>query len=116
MRKQGKLNRRQFFQGTGALIVGFSATGMSAVETFAGEPQGKVIPDYPAYDLTAVDSFIEVHSDGKVLVNVGKINNGQGTPTSWAMMAAEELDIPVESIELKFGDTAATPDQGGSGN
>jgi CO/xanthine dehydrogenase Mo-binding subunit len=116
MRKQGKLNRRQFFQGTGALIVGFSATGISPVETLAGEPQGRFIPDYPAYDLTAVDSFIEVHSDGKVLVNIGKINNGQGTPTSWAMMAAEELDVPVESIELKFGDTAATPDQGGSGN
>src|SRR6185436_15711762 len=60
-------------------------------------------------------SFIEVHSDGKVLVKVGKTNNGQGTPTSWAMMVAEELDVPLERIELLFGDTARTPDQGGTG-
>src|SRR5438128_3961902 len=116
MMSEGKLPRRQFFQGTGALIVGFSATGMGAVEAFSGAAQGTVVPDYPTIDLTAVDSFIEVHSDGKVLVNIGKTNNGQGTPTSWAMMVAEELDVPVESIELKYGDTAKTPDQGGSGN
>jgi CO/xanthine dehydrogenase Mo-binding subunit len=114
MMSAGKLTRRQFFQGTGALIVGFSATG--SVEAFSGAAQGTVIPDYPAIDLTAVDSFIEVHSDGKVLVNIGKTNNGQGTPTSWAMMVAEELDVSVGSLELKYGDTAATPDQGGSGN
>src|SRR5438105_915902 len=47
----GKLTRRQFFQGTGALIVGFSAMGMGAVEAFS-RPQGNVIPDYPILDLT----------------------------------------------------------------
>ena len=50
----------------------------------------------PTFDLKAVDSFIEIHGDGTVLVKIGKINNGQGTPTSWAMMAAEELDVPLE--------------------
>ena len=50
-----------------------------------------------------------------MLIKIGKINNGQGTPTSWAMMAAEELDVPIDSIDVRFGDTAATPDQGGTG-
>ena len=63
-----------------------------------------------------MDSFLEIHGNGTVLVKIGKINNGQGTPTSWAMMAAEELDVPFQSIDLKFGDTAETPDQGGTGN
>src|SRR5690348_16573462 len=104
MRPKQKLSRRQFVKGTGALIVGFSATGMGTVEAFSQPLQGNVVPDYPALDLTAVDSFIEVHSDGKVMTIIGKINNGQGTPTSWAMMIAEELDVPVDSIELRYGD------------
>ena len=45
-----------------------------------------------------------------------RLTTGRGTPTSWAMMAAEELDVPLKSVDLKFGDTAETPDQGGTGN
>jgi nicotinate dehydrogenase subunit B len=107
--------RREFFQNIGVLAVGFSATPNVALEAFATPAQGYVIPDYPKYDLNAVDSFIEIHGDGKILVKIGKTNNGQGTPTSWAMMVAEELDVAVERIEVLFGDTARTPDQGGTG-
>lgn len=107
--------RREFFQSVGVLVVGFSAAPVAVAEAFARPAQGNIIPDYPKYDLNAVDSFIEVHGDGKVLVKIGKTNNGQGTPTSWAMMVAEELDVPFESIDLLFGDTARTPDQGGTG-
>ena len=107
--------RREFLQNVGVLVVGFSAAPEVAAEALASAAQGYVIPDYPKYDLNAVDSFIEVHGDGKILVKIGKTNNGQGTPTSWAMMVAEELDVPMERIELLFGDTARTPDQGGTG-
>jgi nicotinate dehydrogenase subunit B len=107
--------RREFLQNVGVLVVGFSAAPAAAVEAVASAAQGYVIPDYPKYDLNAVDSFIEIHGDGKILVKIGKTNNGQGTPTSWAMMVAEELDVPLERIELLFGDTAKTPDQGGTG-
>jgi CO/xanthine dehydrogenase Mo-binding subunit len=70
---------------------------------------------YPEFDLAAVDSFLEVHADGFVLIKIGKINNGQGTPTSWVMIAADELDVPLNRVQVRFGDTAATPDQGGTG-
>jgi nicotinate dehydrogenase subunit B len=111
----GAISRRQFLKTTGVLIVGFSADHAFALQTAARAAQGSVVPDYPTYDLNAVDSFIEVHGNGAVIIKIGKINNGQGTPTSWAMMAAEELDVPLETIEVRFGDTAATPDQGGTG-
>ena len=113
--KRGTFSRRQFIQGTGVLVVGFSSACIAPWEALARAAQGVAAPDYPTYDLTAVDSFLEIHGDGTVLVKIGKINNGQGTPTSWAMMAAEELDVPFNRVDVRFGDTAATPDQGGTG-
>ena len=114
-KKRGTFSRRQFIQGTGVLVVGFSIARIAPWEAAAMAAQGVAAPDYPTYDLNAVDSFLEIHGDGEVLVKIGKINNGQGTPTSWAMLAAEELDVPLGSVEVRFGDTAATPDQGGTG-
>jgi nicotinate dehydrogenase subunit B len=114
-KNHGAFTRRQFLQGTGVLVVGFSSAGIAPWEAIARAAQGVVVPDYPKFDLNAVDSFLEIHGDGTVLVKIGKINNGQGTPTSWAMMAADELDVPLDSVQVRFGDTAATPDQGGTG-
>lgn len=108
-------SRRGFIAGTGVLVVGFATPWVTPWEALVRAAQGAAVPDYPTYDLTAVDSFIEVHGDGSVLVKIGKINNGQGTPTSWVMMAAEELDVPLDRVDVRFGDTAATPDQGGTG-
>ena len=113
--KAAMFGRRHFVQGVGVLAVGFSTRmqGLSALLRAAQEKG--LAPDYPTFDLKSVDSFVEIHGDGAVLIKIGKVNNGQGTPTSWAMMAAEELDVPFERIEVRFGDTAATPDQGGTG-
>jgi len=114
-KKQETFSRRRFVQGVGVLAVGFS-TRLPTLDALArAAAQGTTVPDYPTFDLKAVDSFVEIHGDGKVLIKIGKVNNGQGTPTAWAMMAAEELDVPIDSVEVRFGDTAATPDQGGTG-
>ena len=113
-KKGGTLSRRRFVQGVGVLVVGFS-TRLPTLDGLARAAQVGIVPDYPTFDLKAVDSFIEIHGDGNVLIKIGKINNGQGTPSAWAMMAAEELDVPLDRIEVRFGDTAATPDQGGTG-
>jgi nicotinate dehydrogenase subunit B len=116
---EAAVSRRQFLQGSGVLVVGFSIAQFFSLSEMASAraAQGRiVVPDYPTYNIAAVDSFLEIHGDGSVLVKIGKVNNGQGTPTAWAMMAAEELEVPLSSVELKFGDTAETPDQGGTGN
>jgi CO/xanthine dehydrogenase Mo-binding subunit len=113
-REKHAFSRRHFVKGVGVLVVGFS-TRMPGLNALARAAQESLAPEYPTFDLKAVDSFIEIHGDGKVLIKIGKVNNGQGTPTSWAMMAAEELDVPFDRVEVRFGDTAATPDQGGTG-
>ena len=112
--EQERFSRRRFVQGVGVLVVGFS-TRLPYLDALARAAQTGITPDYPTFDLKAVDSFIEIHGDGKVLIKIGKVNNGQGTPMAWAMMAAEELDVPLNSIDVRFGDTAGTPDQGGTG-
>ena len=90
----GAFTRRQFLKTSGVLVVGFS---IAPWEKLAAAVQGP-LPDYPEFDLAAVDSFLEVHADGSVLIKIGKINNGQGTPTSWVMIAADELDVPLNRV------------------
>src|ERR1051325_7644780 len=118
-RQPHPVSRRQFLKGSGMLVVGFSIAPTARLlsrQAYAQAAQQPIVaPDFPTFDLAAVDSFVEIHGDGKVLIKIGKINNGQGTPTSRAMMASDELDVPLSSVDVRFGDTAATPDQGGTG-
>jgi aerobic carbon-monoxide dehydrogenase large subunit len=52
---------------------------------------------------------VEVHPDGTVTVLTGTSPHGQGHATAWAMLASEHLDIPVEKITVKHGDTDLVP-------
>ena len=77
-RSGGAVSRRQFLQGTGVLVVAFSVAPMFKDLAAARAAEGRTVPDYPTYDLNAVDSFVEVHGNGTILVKIGKVNNGQG--------------------------------------
>ncbi len=46
-----------------------------------------------------------------VLVRTGKVELGQGISTAVAMIAAEELDLPVNQIRVQTGSTSQTPDE-----
>ncbi len=99
-------SRREFLLGTGALVVGF-ALGAPA-------EAGGLAPPRP---LTpgAVDGFIAIGGNGRVTLFSGKVDLGQGLPTALRQMAAEELAMPIEAIDIVTGDTALTPDQGATG-
>ena len=45
----------------------------------------------------------------------GTSPHGQGHQTVWAMLASEELGIPIEKITVKWGDTDLIPQGGGTG-
>ncbi|MFP5019547.1 xanthine dehydrogenase family protein molybdopterin-binding subunit [Pseudonocardia phyllosphaerae] len=62
----------------------------------------------------AEDATVQVHPDGAVTVLTGTSSHGQGHATAWAMLAADELGVPLESITVKHGDTALIPDGGGT--
>jgi carbon-monoxide dehydrogenase large subunit len=52
---------------------------------------------------------VKVHPAGGVSVYVGTHNHGQGNDTTHAQIAADALGIPMESIDIRHGDTNEGP-------
>ena len=61
------------------------------------------------------NATVEVHADGSATILTGTSPHGQGHSTAWAMLASEELGIPVDRITVKWGDTDLVPVGGGTG-
>ncbi len=57
---------------------------------------------------------IEVHDDGSATVYTGTSPHGQGHETAWAMLAHDETGIPMDKIDLVWGDTDLVPTGGGT--
>jgi nicotinate dehydrogenase subunit B len=107
-------SRREFLQGTGALVVGFAfGTAPSAGVAAPADGMG-LAPPRPLIP-GAVDGFIEIGGNGRVTLFSGKVDLGQGLPTALRQMAAEELGVPFDRVDIVTGDTALTPDQGSTG-
>jgi carbon-monoxide dehydrogenase large subunit len=61
------------------------------------------------------NATVEVHPDGTATILTGTSPHGQGHATAWAMLASDELGIPVDKITVKWGDTDLVPKGGGTG-
>jgi carbon-monoxide dehydrogenase large subunit len=61
------------------------------------------------------NATVEVHPDGSATILTGTSPHGQGHETVWAMLASEELGIPIDKITVKWGDTDLIPEGGGTG-
>jgi aerobic carbon-monoxide dehydrogenase large subunit len=61
------------------------------------------------------NATVEVHPDGSATILTGTSPHGQGHETAWAMLASDELGIPIDKITLKWGDTDLIPQGGGTG-
>ena len=57
---------------------------------------------------------IEIQDDGRAVVYTGTSPHGQGHDTSWSMIASEQTGIPIDRIELVWGDTDLVPAGGGT--
>ncbi len=55
---------------------------------------------------------VMVLDDGKVRVLTGTSPHGQGHKTAWAMLVSDRMGVPIEDVEVIFGDTDVVP-QGG---
>src|SRR3954452_12760826 len=63
---------------------------------------------------SAESASLEVHPDGTATVLTGTSPHGQGHATTWAMLASDQLGIPVEKITVVHGDTDRIPRGGGT--
>ncbi|WP_414474913.1 molybdopterin cofactor-binding domain-containing protein [Microvirga sp. M2] len=115
------LSRRAVLAGTGSLVLSFSI-GPALAQTVSSpqaEPQNAGRQPEPARGLPGslktspkLDAWIRVDADGTVTVFTGKAELGQGIRTALLQIAAEELEIPFESLKLVTPDTARTPNEG----
>jgi carbon-monoxide dehydrogenase large subunit len=60
------------------------------------------------------EAKVEVLEDGRAIVYTGTSPHGQGHETSWAMLASEQTGIPMDKIDLVWGDTDLVPVGGGT--
>lgn len=111
-----QMSRRRLLKAGGALVVTLAApvTVLATEQVLrdkAGNAQAHALLD-KTLDAGAVDGYIAIHQDGTVTLFSGKVDLGQGLRIAIRQMAAEELGIGVDKIEMIEGDTALTPDQG----
>jgi len=60
----------------------------------------------------ALDIYVCVTAEGRVIAFCGHVDLGTGIRTALAQIIAEEIDFPFAAVELVLGDTSHTPDQG----
>src|SRR5262245_43012016 len=58
-----------------------------------------------------LDRWVRFNADRTVTVFSGKVELGQGIETAIAQIAAEELDVSLERLQLVAGDTTRSPDE-----
>ncbi|HEY2892798.1 MAG TPA: molybdopterin cofactor-binding domain-containing protein [Pirellulales bacterium] len=63
---------------------------------------------------TNIADRIHIAEDGKITVWTGKVEVGQGSRTQVCQAAAEELRVPMESVQVVMGDTELCPNDGGT--
>ena len=102
------LERREFLKLAGGGLVVFFAVG-EGLDAQMGGARGADggYPDDP-------NAYLNVGPDGRVTCFTGKIEMGQGIVTSLAMMLAEELDVPLDAVDMVMGDTDLCPYDAGT--
>ena len=63
-------------------------------------------------DNPRLNRWLDFAAPGRTAVRVGKVEIGQGIATALAQIAAEELDVDFDQIDLTSGDTDVAPDEG----
>lgn len=109
------MNRRNFLKNTGCLAIGFSLNA-----SFIDAPS-PMLQELPASIKRHpnIDAWLEVLANGHVRIFTGKLELGQGIGTAISQVAAEELDLNMDIVEIVLADTARTPNEGytvGSGS
>jgi len=95
------LSRREFLKSVGGgIIIFFSTQELTAQER---RPPG--YQDLP----TDYNAFLRIGANGRVTCFTGKIEMGQGIITSLAQMLADELDVPLDAVDMVMGDTDLCP-------
>ena len=106
------LDRRRVLAGGGALIVSFSLSDAFAQDQSPPPAASAPSPPGSLRGAPFLDSWIRIDADGSITVLTGKVELGQGFKTAFQQIAAEELDVPFESLKVITADTRRTANEG----
>ncbi|MCJ7643087.1 MAG: molybdopterin-dependent oxidoreductase, partial [Candidatus Aminicenantes bacterium] len=100
--RDSSIGRRDFMKLVGGGIVVAVSLGEASILQEGGQRRGISYPeDFNAY--------LRIGEDGRVACFTGKIEMGQGAITSLPQMLADELDVPIDSVDMVMGDTDLCP-------
>jgi isoquinoline 1-oxidoreductase len=101
-------SRRDFLKRLGGGVIVFVTLGdwVFAQEGASEAGRSRGARPRPATDFNA---FLRIGEDGRVTCFTGKIEMGQGPITSLPQMLAEELEVPLDSVDIIMGDTDLCP-------
>jgi isoquinoline 1-oxidoreductase beta subunit len=98
------LNRRSFLRVSAAAAGGLVVSLYVDLPAFAQEgnpaPPQKPYPSYPP------DAFVHIRPDGKIVVQVNRLEFGQGVQTSLPMILADEMDADWSQIIAELAPAA----------
>ena len=96
-------SRRDFLKRLGGGIIIFVSLGDWTMAQEGGRRRGgRALP-------SDFNAFLRIGEDGRVTGFTGKIEMGQGPITSLPQMLAEELDTPLDTVNIVMGDTERCP-------
>ena len=102
------VKRRDVLKGGGCLVV--SLVAPQARRALAAEDR----PLWRALSPGQLDTYLKIDENGRVTAFFGKMDMGQGVDISIAQIVADELDLPMDQVDVLMGDTALTVNQGGA--
>lgn len=105
-----KISRRSVLAGGAALVVSFSL--FPSREGNSQQPQPRVELPGSLDNEPLLDAWIRIDGRGAVTVFTGKAELGQGIKTALVQLAAEELAVSPQSIQLITANTQRTPNEG----
>ena len=99
--------RRGFLERSGVIVATF-ALGLPTV----GAQTSAAAPPVSFAKNGRLDGWIAVNDQGAVTVFTGKVELGQGILTALAQIAAEEMDVDLDQVQIVSGNTVRGPDEG----
>ena len=102
MKNEKQVTRREFLKRMGLLGGGI------VVYVSIGDPLSW------AQQAADFNAFLRIGADGRVACFTGKVEMGQGVITSLAQMLADELAVPLVSVDMVMGDTLLCPHDRGT--
>ena len=88
------MRRREFLGGLGVLSLGIEVgCGNGAIVRHA-EKTGELSPNV----------FVTVKRDGRVAVEIEKVEFGQGVTTMYSTLVAEDLDVGIDKVDAHYAD------------